>query len=106
VFDDLIPHSLVLAARTYYVNNDHWRYVPFDEHVRDPGVKFNHGNGIPWKSWQNPTQIGATRIGSIFGAMITAIGSNSSLSLKNNQRFDLCFVDYLLFFTSTELGVW
>ncbi|XP_076820366.1 uncharacterized protein LOC143465783 isoform X1 [Clavelina lepadiformis] len=86
VFDDVVTYSLTMATRMYYTVNDGWRYVLFDKYVQDPDGKFDDGNGIPWKSWQDPTLMSGTRIGSIWKAMIDAVSSNQTHNLHERPR--------------------
>ena len=86
-----------MATRMYYTVNDGWRYVLFDKYVQDPDGKFDDGNGIPWKSWQDPTLMSGTRIGSIWKAMIDAVSSNQTHNLHERPRWKL-HSDFILIF--------
>ena len=67
-----------MTVRAFFSANDNWRYVLFDKYVTDSTAKFDDENGIPWKSWQNPTVLSETRLGYILKAMATFASSNAS----------------------------
>nr|XP_026694880.1 uncharacterized protein LOC100186758 isoform X2 [Ciona intestinalis] len=90
VFDNVIPYSLLSATRQYFSMDDHWRFVQFDEHIKDPNAKYDNGNGVPWKSWQDPTLMSATRIGHILKAMVDTVSANVT-SMKPPLTIDQGF---------------
>nr|CAB3263028.1 uncharacterized protein LOC100186758 [Phallusia mammillata] len=83
VFDDVLPYALLVANRMFFSSNDNWRYVLFDKFVVDKKGKFDGGNGIPWKSWQNPTLFMTTRTGALMKSLVDFSSHNSTLSGEN-----------------------
>ena len=76
-----------MSVRTFFSLNDDWRYVLFDKYVTDSSASFDHGNGIPWKSWQNPTVMSGTRIGHIFNSMVNFASNRSNPNVPSDKRF-------------------
>jgi len=85
----MISHALLLTVRTLFNVNDDWRYVLFDKYVTDSSAAFDHGNGIPWKSWQNPTVLSGTRIGYLLKTMVLFASQQSITNSTNdyNERY-------------------
>ena len=76
----------MLTVRSFFSANDDWRYVLFDKYVTDPSASYDHGNGIPWRSWQNPTVLSDTRIGRTFEAMVNFASQQSNVNRTSNAE--------------------
>ena len=78
VFDDAIPTTVLLANEFYLNFNDHWRYVEQNNRNASELPLFDDHNGIPWKSWQDPTLYSSSRLGHVVRELI-------ELTRKNNR---------------------
>lgn len=67
-----------MAMRNFFSVGNDWRYVLFDQFANDPSIRFDSGNGIPWKSWQNPTLFSDSRVGHILKNIVTSVAPNTT----------------------------
>lgn len=67
-------------------SNDNWRYVIHDPHSLSKEHVYDDRNGMPWKSWKDPTPLKATSIAKRLESVVQSIHAKSK---NSSVKFDL-----------------